>query len=176
MNAQRSESSGSTATIDASATTERTSERELVVRRTVRGTARAAFEAWTDAEIFRRWWVPESCGLTLRSCEMDVRVGGRYRLEFAHGDGTIAFFGIYREVVPSSRLVWTNEEGGEGETITTVRFEEHGRRTSLAVHELYPSKEALDEAVASGATAGMPEQLAQLDALLAGASSDDDGG
>ena len=144
---------------------ERTSERELVVRRTVNGPARLVFEAWTRPELFRRWWVPESFGLTLLSCEMDVRVGGQYRLVFEHGDSTMAFFGTYREVVPASRLVWTDEEEG-GETVTTVTFEEKDVKTQVVVHDLYPSKEALDAAIASGSTGGLPEQLEQLDALL----------
>jgi uncharacterized protein YndB with AHSA1/START domain len=144
---------------------ERTSERELVVRRTVNGPARLVFEAWTRPELFRRWWVPESFGLTLLSCEMDVRVGGQYRLVFEHGGATMAFFGTYREVVPASRLVWTNEEEG-GETVTTVTFEEQDGKTHVVVHDLYPSKEALDAAIASGSTGGLPEQLEQLDALL----------
>src|SRR3954467_13565484 len=81
-------------------TVERKSERELVVRRTVNGPARLVFEAWTKPELFQRWWVPKSFGLTLLSCEMDVRVGGQYRLVFRHGDSTMAFFGTYREVTP----------------------------------------------------------------------------
>ena len=90
---------------------ERKSERELVVTRTVNAPARLVFEAWTKAELFRRWWVPKSYGLTLLSCEMDVRVGGQYRLVFRHEDSTMEFFGTYLEVTPHSRLVWTNEEG-----------------------------------------------------------------
>ena len=143
---------------------ERKSERELVATRTVNGPARLVFEAWTKAELFRRWWVPKSYGLTLLSCEMDVRVGGKYRLEFEHSG--MAFFGTYLEVTPHSRLVWTNEEGGEGGPVTTVTFEEKGGKTLLVMHELYPSKEALDEALASGATTGWGEQFEQLDALL----------
>jgi uncharacterized protein YndB with AHSA1/START domain len=145
---------------------ERTSERELVVRRTVNGPARLVFEAWTKPELFKRWWVPKSYGLTLLSCEMDVRVGGKYRLVFRHGDSTMDFFGTYREVTPPTRLVWTNEEG-DGETVTTVTLDEKDGRTSLVVHDLYPSKDALDAAIASGATGGMPDQLDQLDAFLA---------
>lgn len=150
---------------------ERTSERELVVRRTVNGPARLVFEAWTKPELFQRWWVPKSYGLTLLSCEMDVRVGGRYRLVFRHGDSTMAFFGTYREVTPPTRLVWTNEEGEDGETVTTVTFDEQDGKTLLVVHDLYPSKGALE---ASGATGAMPEQLDQLDELLEslGASSE----
>ena len=148
---------------------ERKSERELVVTRTVNAPARLLFEAWTKAELFRRWWVPKSYGQTLLSCEMDVRVGGQYRLVFRHEDSTMEFFGTYLEVTPHSRLVWTSEEGGDAETVTTVTFDENAGKTLLVVHDRYPSKEALD----SGSTGAMPETLDQLDELLAslGASS-----
>ena len=145
-------------------TVERKSDLELVVTRTVNGPARLVFEAWTEAELFRRWWVPKSFGLTLLSCEMDVRVGGQYRLVFPHEDSTMEFFGTYLEVTPHSRLVWTNEEGDNGETVTTVTFGENAGKTLLVVHDLYPSKEALD--AASGSTGALPEALDQLDELL----------
>ena len=148
------------------ASVERKSERELVVTRTVNGPARLVFEAWTKPELFRQWWVPKSMGMSLLSCEMDARVGGRYRLAFAHGDSEFAFFGTYKEVTPHSRLVWTNEESDEG-SVTTVTFAEKGGKTLLVMHELYPSKEALDGAIASGSTGGMAETFEQLDELLA---------
>ncbi|HET9959548.1 MAG TPA: SRPBCC family protein [Polyangiaceae bacterium] len=154
-----------------SATVERKSDRELVVTRTVNGPARLVFEAWTKAELFKRWWVPKSCGVTLLSCELDVRVGGKYKLVFAHGDSTMDFFGKYLEVVPHSRLAWTNDEGDDGGAVTTVTFDEKAGKTQVIVHDLYPSKEALDEAVASGSTSGMPETLDQLDELLVTLSS-----
>ena len=147
-------------------TVERKSGRELVVTRTVNAPARLVFKAWTKAELFRRWWVPRSYGLTLLSCEMDVRVGGQYRLVFPHEDSTMEFFGTYLEVTPHSRLVWTNDEGDSGTTITTVTFDENAGKTLVVVHDLYPSTEALDAAFASGATSGMPETLDQLDELL----------
>ena len=143
------------------ATVERTSERELVVTRTVNGPARLVFEAWTKPELFRRWWVPRSLGMTLRSCKMDARVGGTYRLEF-EPDG-MAFFGTYQEVTPHSRLVWTNEESDEG-SVTTVTFAEDGGKTLLVMHELFPSKEALD--AGGGAADAMAETFEQLDELL----------
>jgi uncharacterized protein YndB with AHSA1/START domain len=146
---------------------ERKSERELVVTRTVNAPARVVFEAWTTAESFRRWWVPKSYGLNLLSCEMDVRVGGQYRLRFRHGDSTMEFFGTYLEVTPHSRLVWTNEEGDNGETVTTVTFEENAGKTLLVVHDRYPTKEAVD----SGSTGALPESLDQLDELLASLGS-----
>ena len=147
---------------------ERISDLELVVTRTVNAPARLVFEAWTKAELFRRWWVPESYGLNLVSCEMDVRVGGQYRLAFLHEGSTMEFFGTYLEVTPTSRLVWTNEEGDAGQTVTTVTFEENEGKTRLAVHNLYPSKEALD---ADGSTAALPESLDQLEELLASQGS-----
>src|SRR5262249_51761562 len=147
-------------------TVERKSERELVVTRTFDGPARIVFEAWTKPELFKRWWVPKSMGASLLSCEMDVRVGGRYRLVFSHDASTMEFFGRYIEVTPHSRLVWTNDEGGDSGPVTTVTFEEKGGKTLLVVHDLYPSKQALAGASASGATGAMPEQLDQLDELL----------
>ena len=148
---------------------DRRSERELVVTRTVNAPARLVFEAWTKAELFRRWWVPKSYGLNLVSCEMDVRVGGQYRLAFLHEGSTMEFFGTYLEVTPDSRLVWTNEEGDSGQTITTVTFEENAGKTLVVIHDLYASKEALD--AASGSTGAMPEALDQLDELLASLGS-----
>ena len=145
-------------------TMERKSEREVVVTRTINGPARIVFEAWTKPELFKRWWAPKSMGMSLLSCEMDVRVGGKYRLEFEHA--AMAFFGTYLEVTPHSRLVWTNEEGGEGGPVTTVTFEEKAGKTLLVMHELYPSKEALD-AAGTGAADMMSETFEQLDELLA---------
>jgi len=146
---------------------ERRSERELVVTRTFNAPARIVFEAWTKPELFERWWVPKSMGMFLRSCEMDVRVGGGYRLVFGHdASNTNAFFGRYIEVTPHSRLVWTNDEGGGDGPVTTVTFEEKDGRTLLVMHDLYSSKEALD-AAGTGAADAMGETFGQLDELLA---------
>jgi len=146
-------------------TVERKSERELVVTRTFNGPARIVFEAWTKPELFKRWWVPKSMGMSLLSCEMDVRVGGKYRFVFGHdASKPMAFFGRYIEVTPYSRLVWTNEESDDG-AVTTVTFEEQDGKTLLAMHELYPSKEALD-AAGTGAADATVETFAQLDELL----------
>lgn len=156
------------------ATVERKSERELVVTRTVNGPAHLVFGAWSKPELFQRWWLPKSMGLSLLSCEMDVRTGGKYRLVIAHpaAPNPMEFFGRYLEVTPNSRLVWTNEEAGDAGSVTTVTFEEKAGKTLLVVHELYPSKEALE---ASGNVEAMPETLEQLEELLvslgAGAAS-----
>jgi uncharacterized protein YndB with AHSA1/START domain len=142
---------------------ERKSERELVVKRTINGPARIVFEALSRPELFKQWWVPKSFGLTLLSCELDVRVGGTYRLVFSHQGSEMAFFGTYIEVTPHSRLVWTNDEGDDDGAVTTVTFEEKDGKTLVVVHDLYPSKAALD---ASGSMDAMDETLDQLDELV----------
>jgi uncharacterized protein YndB with AHSA1/START domain len=148
-------------------TVERKSDREVVVSRTFNCPASLVYEAWTRADLFKQWWVPRSMGMTLRSCELDVRVGGGYRLVFGDDPANpIAFFGKYLEVVPNSRLVWTNEEGGDDSaSITTVTFEERDGNTLLTLRELYPSKEALD-AAGTGAADALKETFGQLDELL----------
>ena len=147
-------------------TSERKSDRELIITRTFDAPARLVFEAWTTPELFKQWWVPKSSGATLLSCEQDVRVGGSYRLEFAHPTAAapMAFFGTYLEVVPNARLVWTNEES-DGGAVTTVTFEEKDGKTLLVMGELYPSKQALDMAL-EGMDEAMPETFEQLDEFL----------
>jgi uncharacterized protein YndB with AHSA1/START domain len=143
-------------------TVERKSDCELVVTRTFNGPARLVFDAWTKPELFKRWWVPKSMGMTLHSLEMDARTGGSYRLSFGEG---MDFFGRYLEVTPHSRIVWTNDEGGEEASVTTVTFEEHEGKTLLVMSEVYPSKEALD-AAGTGAADATHETFGQLDDLL----------
>src|SRR6516164_7064581 len=149
-------------------TVERRSDRELVVTRTFNGPARIVFEAWTRPELLKQWWAPKSFGITFISCEVDVRTGGAYRFVFGHpsSERPLEFFGKYLEVTPHSRLVWTNDEGGEGGAVTTVTFEERGADTLVVLHDLYSSKEALDGAIASGSTSGFSETFEQLDELL----------
>jgi uncharacterized protein YndB with AHSA1/START domain len=151
-----------------STTAERKSGREMVVTRTFNGPARLVFEAWTRPELLKQWWTPKSIGISFISCEVDVRTGGTYRFVFGHpaSEQPVAFFGRYIEVIPNARLVWTNDEGGEGGAITTVTFEERGSETLVVMHDLYPSKEALDEAIASESMGEFGESFEQLDELL----------
>ena len=150
-------------------TVERKAERELVVTRTFNGPVHIVFDAWTKPELLKRWWVPKSCGASFVSCEADVRTGGTYRFVFSHpsSDQPMSFFGRYLEVARPSRLVWTNDEEDEGGAVTTVTFEPRGVETIVVMHDLYPSKKALDDAIASGSTSGSGEQFDQLDQLLA---------
>ena len=147
--------------------TDRQSDREIVVTRTFDGPARLIFKAWTTPELIMRWWTPASFGITFVSCEADVRTGGSYRYVFGHPqfDQPMAFHGRYLEVDPPNKLVWTNEEGGAG-SVTTVTFEESNGKTLLTLRDVHPSKEALDAEIESGAIGGYPEQFNQLDTIL----------
>ena len=149
-------------------TVERKSDRELVVTRTFNAPPLIVFEAWSKPELFQQWWAPKSFGLTIISYDADIRTGGTYRLEMGHpsSEQSMTFFGRYIEVTPPSRLVWTNDEGDTEGAITTVTFEEQPGATLVVVQELYPSKEALDEALETGSTSGWGEQFEQLDNFL----------
>jgi uncharacterized protein YndB with AHSA1/START domain len=153
---------GEVAAVSNITTVERANDREIVVTRTFDAPAHLVFEAWARPELFKRWWVPKSLGMTLQSCEMDVRTGGTYRLGFGNG---MEFFGRYIEVTPPSRIVWTNEEGGQDGSVTTVTLTETDGTTRLVMSELFASKEAFD-ADGGGAAEAAPETFGQLDELL----------
>lgn len=145
---------------------EQKSDREMVITRTFNASARIVFEAWTKAEVMRRWWVPQSTGIKLLACEMDVRTGGSYRFVFDAKPEPMAFFGRYVEVSPYTRLVWTNDEGGDAGQFSTLTLEDHGDTTRIVLHEVYPTAEAFE--AGKGAYDGMGESFDQLDAVLAG--------
>lgn len=147
-------------------TAERIGDLELAIVRVFDAPPHVVFRAWSEADLFQRWWMPKSLeGVALVGCEMDVRTGGTYRLDFsAGGTETMRFYGKYLDVVDNVRIVWTNEEGEDG-AITTVTFEDLGGKTRVRFHERYPSAEALAEAL-EGSVQGLPEQFDQLAALL----------
>jgi uncharacterized protein YndB with AHSA1/START domain len=151
---------------DSHTSVKRKGDRELVVTRSFDASPATVYGAWSQSDLFRQWWFPKSVsGVSLVSCELDVRTGGRYRLEFAvEGSNTMAFYGKYLEVVPNARIVWTNDEGEEG-AITTVTFDERDGQTLLTYHEAYPTPEGLEDAL-QGSAAALPEQLDQLEVLL----------
>ena len=147
--------------------TERRSDCELVVTRIFEGPARLVFQAWTTPELLLKWWTPKSFGITFVSCEVDARTGGSYKFVFNHPSfpEPMAFFGRYLEVIPNQKIVWTNEESPAA-SVTTLTLEERARKTYLVLSDVYPNKEALDEAMASGSVGGYPEQFTSLDELL----------
>jgi uncharacterized protein YndB with AHSA1/START domain len=150
---------------------ERTADRELVVTRTFNAPAHIVFDAWTKPELLKRWWVPKSFGVSLFECESDLRVGGTYRYAFGRDPkNPEVFSGRYVEVNPPSRLVVTQvyeRMFDAGEAVVTATFDESQGRTRLTLHQLFPSKDALEGALASGMEPGMRVTLDQLDALVA---------
>ena len=163
---QTSDSAGKSETI-----VKRTGDRELVVTRTFNAPAHIVFDAWTKPELLKRWWAPKSFGVSLFECEQDVRVGGAYRFAFGRDPkNPEVFTGRYLEVDPPSRLVLTQLYGwmsDVGDVVVTAAFEESQRRRRLTLRQLFPSKEALEGARASGMERGMRITLDQLDELVA---------
>jgi len=150
---------------------ERLTDCELVVTRTFDVPAQIVFDAWTKPELLKRWWAPKSFGVSLFECEQDVRVGGSYRFAFGRDPkNPEVFSGRYLEVDPPSRLVLTQlyeRMPDVGDVVVTATFEENRGRTRLTVHQLFPSTEALEGALASGMERGMRVTLDQLDELVA---------
>jgi uncharacterized protein YndB with AHSA1/START domain len=150
---------------------ERTSDRELVVTRTFNAPAHIVFDAWTKPELLKRWWAPKPFGVSLFECEQDLRVGGAYRFAFGRAPKSPEVFtGRYLEIDPPSRLVLTQvyeRMAHVGEAVVTADFEESQGRTRLTLHQLFPSREALEGALASGMERGMRVTLDQLDELVA---------
>lgn len=165
------QASTSDGTMKNETTVERSSDRELVVRRTFNAPAHIVFDAWTKPELLKRWWAPKSFGVSLFECESDLRAGGTYRYAFGRDPkNPEVFSGRYVEVNPPSRLVLTQlyeRMADVGEVVVTATFEESQGRTHLTLHQHFPSKEALEGALASGMERGMRVTLDQLDALLA---------
>jgi len=149
---------------------ERASDCELLVRRVFRARPHTVFDAMTKCELLKRWWAPRSLGVEMFSCDADVRVGGKYRYVFGkHGEPTMAFNGVYKEVVAGTRVVYTQvfepmPQAGEG--VITTTFEPHPDGTLLTQRERFPSKEVLDGVIASGMERGMRETLENLATLV----------
>jgi uncharacterized protein YndB with AHSA1/START domain len=150
--------------------TERVSDLELRVTRDFDATPDRVYAAWTTPALMQRWWVPESFGMTMLSCEIDARTGGSYRFVFSHPafDQPMAFFGRYIAAIPGEKLVWTNEESPDG-SVTTVTLTDLGGRTRLVLSDVHASKDALDATVEQGGPDAYPEQFAALDRALADA-------
>jgi uncharacterized protein YndB with AHSA1/START domain len=135
----------------------------LQVRRTIAASRDAVFRAWTDPSWFRQWFGTRD--VSIPHVELDVRVGGEYRVDFESARGNAQLFGTYLEVEPPARLVYTFCWGGAAseiaETLVTVEFQERGEETEVVVtHERQPSP-AVSEFHESGWTVSF-ERLAEL--------------
>ncbi len=112
----------------------------LVTRRTIRASAARVFDAWTQPEQLRAWWGPRP--VTCSGAEIDLRVGGRYRISNALPDGTtLVIEGEFRVIEVPRRLVYTWRAGGDEVSRVTVRFEPRGEATEvIVIHERIPSE------------------------------------
>ncbi len=148
---------------------ESTATRELVVTRTYDAPARLLFEAWSRPEHIKRWFGPE--GWPVTHCEMDFRLGGRYRFAMTGPDGKegTSFGGTYLEIVPNEKIVYDDafESPGAERMVMTVTFEETGGRTTLTVHTLFPSVAMKDAHLGMGMREGLGMSLDQLGDLVA---------
>jgi uncharacterized protein YndB with AHSA1/START domain len=150
-------------------TMERASDLEIVIRRTFRAPAAIVFDAYTRPEHVRRWWAPASRGVRMVECEVDLTPGGAYRYVIGRGeDERYGFFGKFLEIAPPTRLVYTQtfEPFPDAEAVITVALEECDGSTLFVARERYPSREALEGALASGMEDGLRETFEQLDDLV----------
>lgn len=146
------------------------SDREFRVTRVFDAPRNLVFDAWTNPRWLPQWLLGPG-GWTMPVCEIDLRVGGRYRFGWNNSGGTDAqmvITGTYGEIDPPGRLV-TTETWGEPwpETVNTIEFTEQEGRTTMVLTVLYPTKEARDAALQTGASEGMKASFDGLAALVA---------
>ena len=153
-----------------SATVTTPSERDIVITRTFDAPRTVVFEAWTKAEHVRQWWDPS--GTPLSVCEIDLRVGGKYRYVWRHdrNGNEMGMGGLYREIVAPERIVNTerfDEAWYPGEALNTLVLVETGGRTTLTQTVRYQSREARDAVLKSGMESGVAASYERLADLLA---------
>lgn len=143
------------------------SDREIVMTRVFHAPRRLVFEAWSKPEHVLRWFGPPSCPIV--SCEMDFRIGGKWRHILRGSDGKdMGMRGVYREIKPPERLVSTEsfDDYPGSETINTLTLSEQDGKTTLTIHVLYPSKEIRDAVIQSGMEKGAAETYDRLEQHL----------
>lgn len=143
------------------------SDTEILITRKFDAPAELVFEVWTMPEHVRNWWGWETDQMTV--CDIDLRVGGAYRFVAEHGDGEVAFRGVYREIERPHRLVTTEvyEPYPESETINTMTLVEENEVTTMTIRVTTDSKAARDAIIASGMESGLQHSLDRADKVLA---------
>jgi uncharacterized protein YndB with AHSA1/START domain len=145
-------------------------DREILITRMFDASRDLVFDAHTKPELVRRWLLGPP-GWTMPVCEIDLRVGGRFRYVWRNADGRdMGMGGVYREIVRSERIVSTeifDEDWTGGETVNTLTFTEQAGRTTMTNVVLYSTADARDGALKSGMTDGMEAGYALLDNVLA---------
>lgn len=152
----------------AKATLTTPSDREIVTERVFQAPRERVWAAFTEPDLISRWWGLRS-SVTIID-RQDLRAGGGWRFVQRNEDGSeTAFRGIYREVTPPERIVYTFEwEGMPGHVlIDTASFEDLGDRTKVTVHSLFHTTGERDGMIDAGMERGLNEGYSQLDELLA---------
>jgi uncharacterized protein YndB with AHSA1/START domain len=144
-------------------------DREIVMTRVFNAPRKLVFDAWTKPELVKRWLLGPP-GWTMPICEIDLRVGGKYRFEWRGQDGTVmGMGGVYREIVIPERIVNTqlfDEDWTGGETLGTLLFVERDGKTTLTNKVLYASREARDGALKTDMAKGVEMGYARLDEMF----------
>ena len=145
------------------------SDREIVLTRLFDAPRPLVFEAMTKPEHVRRWWGALDERYSMPVCEIDLRPGGSWRYVGRSPKGEYTFYGVYREIAPPERLVFTEifAPFPDVESVVTSVFTEEGGKTRLTISALYPTKDVRDSVLATGMAKGAGISYDRLEELLA---------
>jgi uncharacterized protein YndB with AHSA1/START domain len=145
------------------------SDREIRLTRLFDAPRHLVFEAMTRPEHVRRWWGRLGEGYSVPVCEIDLRPGGAWRFVNRHPKGEAVFYGVYREIVPPERLVFTEiyEPFPDAESVVTAVFSEEGGKTRFTATVVYPSVDVRDTVIKSGMAKGAGISYDRLEDLVA---------
>jgi uncharacterized protein YndB with AHSA1/START domain len=145
------------------------SDTEIVMTRLFDAPRQLVFEAMTKPEHIKEWWGRLGDGYSVPVCQVDLRVGGKWRFVNRHPKGEAAFHGEYREITPPSRLVFTEifEEFPETVSVVTSVFVDEGGKTRFTATVSYPSVDVRDAVIASGMARGAGISYDRLEELVA---------
>ena len=145
------------------------SEQEIRLTRLFDAPRQLVFEAMTRPEHVKRWWGCLGEGYSVPVCEIDLRIGGKWRFVNRHPNGEVAFYGEYREIAPPSRLVFTEifEQFPDSVSVVTAEFTEEDGKTRLTVTARYPSAQVRDTVLGSGMSRGAAISYDRLEDLVA---------
>ena len=145
------------------------SEQEIRLTRLFDAPRQLVFEAMTRPEHVKRWWGCLGEGYSVPVCEIDLRIGGKWRFVNRHPNGEVAFYGEYREIAPPSRLVFTEifEQFPDSVSVVTAEFTEEDGKTRLTVTARYPSTKVRDTVLGSGMSRGAAISYDRLEDLVA---------
>ena len=145
------------------------SDTEIQMSRIFDAPSRLVFEAMTKPEHVKEWWGRLGEGYSVPVCEIDLRVGGAWRFVNKHPKGEAAFHGVYREITPPERIVFTEifEEFPDAESVVTAVLTEENGKTRLTATVAYPSRDVRDAVINSGMAKGAAISYDRLEEVVA---------